>query len=103
MPLEGHEDSEEHLLGTAYDRELGLGEHRLKSVPPPTTPDVPRGPQVRPQTSTAASNSQRQQQVYSQSPLIRWTIRHPTLAYWTALLVFVLVILLYFQFDARSK
>ena len=30
-----------------YDRELGLGVHRLYSVRPPTTPAVPRGPQVR--------------------------------------------------------
>src|SRR5271167_1162423 len=41
-----------------YDR--NLWEHRHKSVPPPTIPDVPRGQQIR---SQAASNSRRQQQV----------------------------------------
>lgn len=82
-----------------YDREWGLGEHRLKSVRPPTTPGAPRGPgKVRPQTSPAANNSRRRQQVHHYGSnryslrhrLRRWAVRHPALA---GLLVFVLAIL----------
>jgi hypothetical protein len=71
-----------------YDRELGLGEHRLESVRPPTTPAVPRGPQVWPQASPAVSNPQWQQQVHhyrdkGYAPsfrLERWADRHPVRA-----------------------
>ena len=77
-----------------YDRKLW--EHRHKSVPPPTTPDVPRGPRARHQTSQAASNGRRRQRAYHygnsqhSSRLRRWADRHPALA---GLLVCVLGIL----------
>jgi curved DNA-binding protein CbpA len=81
-----------------YDLEFELGEHRLKSVRPPTTPAIPRGPQLWPQTSPAASNSRRRRHVhhyennnhYSRSRLRRWAYRHPAFA---GLLVFVIGIL----------
>jgi len=47
-----------------YDRELGLGEHRLKSVRSPTTPDVPLCPTSNASTSAGANYSQRRQQVH---------------------------------------
>src|ERR1035438_8700848 len=71
-----------------YDWELGLGELRLKSVRPPTTPVVPHGPQVWPQPSPAASHSRRRQDVhhhrnnrYFLAHRFRcWADRHPVLA-----------------------
>jgi curved DNA-binding protein CbpA len=69
-----------------YDREFGLGEHRLKSVRPPAAPYVPRSQHVRPQTSPADSSSRprRLDHYYD------WADRHPVLA---GLLVFVFGIL----------
>lgn len=46
-----------------YDWELGLGEHRLKSVRPANTPDVPLCPTSTASTSAVTSDSQRRQHV----------------------------------------
>jgi curved DNA-binding protein CbpA len=58
-----------------YDR--GLAELRLKSVRPPTTPAVPRGPQVHPQTSPAASDSHGRRRIHhghNRHPVKAWAI-----------------------------
>jgi curved DNA-binding protein CbpA len=90
-----------------YDRTLA--ERRRNAAPHPTTPDVPRGQQVRPQTSPSPSTHHRHRHHHHRNNgyflrLRRWAFAHPTLASVLAgLLVFGLAIAILKMLSASAS